>query len=45
VAIAFEDRGEETEITLTHEGFGADGLRDSHSDGWTSIFDRMAAAF
>jgi uncharacterized protein YndB with AHSA1/START domain len=45
VTIEFEEKGQETEVTLTHSGFGAEEPRDSHEGGWTQILARMAAAY
>jgi len=35
----------ETEMTLTHEGFPDNEMRDSHYEGWEGCLSRLAAAF
>jgi uncharacterized protein YndB with AHSA1/START domain len=34
----------ETEMTLTHEGFPENKMRDSHNEGWEGCLSRLAAA-
>ncbi len=41
VSVAFRDRGERTEIELTHTGFADDGLRDTHASGWLACLDEL----
>jgi uncharacterized protein YndB with AHSA1/START domain len=36
VTIEFHDRGDETEMVFTHEGFETEEGRDLHNQGWTS---------
>ena len=43
VTVEFLDRGRETEIVLTHEGFPNDQVAGFHDAGWTVSFDRVAA--
>jgi uncharacterized protein YndB with AHSA1/START domain len=39
VTLEFFDRGAQTEIVLTHEGFTSATMRDAHTMGWTGCFD------
>jgi uncharacterized protein YndB with AHSA1/START domain len=42
VTIELKELGEnETELTLTHEGFPDADLSDRHNDGWTGCLDRL----
>ncbi len=41
VTIEFFDRGEKTEVVLTHEKFPSDAARDEHNKGWTGCLDRF----
>lgn len=34
----------ETEMTLTHEGFPENDMRDRHNEGWEGCLSRLAAA-
>ncbi len=36
------DRGGQTELVLTHEGFKSEQSRDNHNGGWTSIVEKLA---
>jgi uncharacterized protein YndB with AHSA1/START domain len=36
VTVAFTERGDETEVVVTHEGFPAEDGRKGHEEGWTS---------
>jgi uncharacterized protein YndB with AHSA1/START domain len=38
VTLEFYDRGQETELSLTHEGFPRPEARDKHQGGWTGCF-------
>jgi uncharacterized protein YndB with AHSA1/START domain len=42
VTIEFYDRGEETELVLTHEHFADDAMRDRHEGGWTMSLGNLA---
>ncbi len=42
VAITFKAIGEKTEMTLRHERFENKTRRDSHKQGWTGSFDKLA---
>jgi uncharacterized protein YndB with AHSA1/START domain len=42
VTVTFKPRGAGTEMTLTHEGFIAEDMRDNHNSGWSATFDRLA---
>ncbi len=39
VTLDFADDGEGTAMTLTHEGFPSEDLRDRHNEGWCSSFN------
>ncbi|MBL6945805.1 MAG: SRPBCC domain-containing protein [Rhodospirillales bacterium] len=39
VTLEFADDGDGTEMTLTHEGFPNEDLRDRHNEGWCSSFN------
>lgn len=43
VTVEFRDRGERTQLVLTHEKFASVESRDSHEDGWNDLLGRMAA--
>lgn len=42
VSVTFRPKGAGTEMTLVHEGFIAEDLRDRHTHGWSATFDRLA---
>jgi uncharacterized protein YndB with AHSA1/START domain len=42
VTVEFHDRGNATEVVLTHEGFATDEQRARHSTGWNGCFDMLA---
>lgn len=42
VTVEFHDRGSSTEVTLTHEHFADDKVRDEHAKGWNGCLDRLA---
>lgn len=41
VDLAFADRGEATEVGLTHGPFRTEARRALHRDGWTESFDKL----
>ena len=41
VTLEFADRGEQTELTLTHERLRSVESRDNHTSGWSSIADNL----
>jgi uncharacterized protein YndB with AHSA1/START domain len=43
VTLTFKPRGAGTEMTLTHEGFITQEMRDAHILGWNRILDRLQA--
>jgi uncharacterized protein YndB with AHSA1/START domain len=43
VTIEFHDKGKETEMVFTHEGFASEESRENHNKGWTGIFEKLAA--
>lgn len=44
VTVEFRDRGNATEVVLTHELFPNAKVRDDHNKGWSSCLDRLAKA-
>lgn len=44
VSLRFHPVGSGTEMTIRHEGFSAPERRDSHRQGWTTSFDKLANA-
>jgi len=44
LTLEFLDRGGETELVLTHEGFRDEEQRDGHSKGWSAILSQLDAA-
>ena len=44
VTVEFLDRGDSTEVVLTHELFPSEKVRDEHSKGWTGSLDRLPQA-
>jgi uncharacterized protein YndB with AHSA1/START domain len=42
VALSFHDRGESTEIELTHGAFKTEERRKLHEDGWSDSFAKLA---
>lgn len=42
VTVVLRPRDEATELMLTHEGFGSDGMRDDHEKGWGGCLDRLS---
>jgi uncharacterized protein YndB with AHSA1/START domain len=43
VTIEFHERGEATEVVLTHAGILDDTERASHEKGWVAIMDKLEA--
>ena len=41
VTVEFEDLGNTTRLTLTHEGFNNQADCDDHNEGWTSLFEKF----
>ncbi len=41
VTVEFRDRGDSTELVLTHERFPSEGARDEHKKGWGGCLDRL----
>lgn len=44
VTLEFGARGQQTELTLTHEKFGSVESRDRHHDGWNRCLDALGNA-
>jgi len=44
VTVEFRDRGNSTELILTHELFPTAETRDEHTKGWTGCLDRLPTA-
>ena len=42
VSIDFIDRGKQTEIVFTHDGFQSSESRERHDGGWNGCLDRLA---
>lgn len=42
VTVEFLDRGDSTEVVLTHELFPNEKVRGDHHQGWTGCLDRLA---
>ena len=43
VTVEFHDRGGQTEVVLTQEGFASEASRLGHTKGWTSILEKLEA--
>ena len=41
VTVEFRDRGNETELVLTHERFASAQARNEHTQGWASCLNRL----
>lgn len=41
VTVEFNDRGQQTELVLTHEGFGSEESRNGHEGGWGQAIDKL----
>lgn len=44
VTVEFHERGNSTEVVLTHEGFRTTEQRDRHNMGWNGCFDMLTKA-
>ncbi|HVN68720.1 MAG TPA: SRPBCC domain-containing protein [Candidatus Binatia bacterium] len=44
LTLEFIERGEKTELVLTHEAFRDATQRDNHEHGWTAILDQLGAS-
>jgi uncharacterized protein YndB with AHSA1/START domain len=42
VTVEFHDRGDRTEVTLTHECFPDAAAKDKHREGWIGCLNRLA---
>jgi uncharacterized protein YndB with AHSA1/START domain len=45
VAVTFEARGEQTEVTLRHSGVPDDEMGRKHNEGWTWVLSMLAKRF
>jgi glutathione S-transferase len=45
VTLEFFERGDATEVVLTHSGIADDAERANHEKGWTAIMDKLESAF
>ena len=45
VTIELFERGDSTEVVLTHSGIAHDEERGKHTHGWTAIMDKLEAHF
>ena len=45
VAVTFEQRGDQTEVTLRHSGVPDDDLGRQHKDGWAWVLSALADRF
>ena len=43
VSIDFTGEGGETTLTLTHEGFPDENMRDEHQGGWVECLNNLGA--
>jgi len=41
VTVELSDRGEDTELTLTHEKLPNEQSRDNHNEGWNKVINRL----
>ena len=41
VTIEFEDRDGGTDVRLAHEQLPSEQSRDNHTDGWTSLLEKL----
>ncbi len=44
VTVMFRNRGNSTDVAVTHELFPTEKARDDHDEGWNSSLDRLAQA-
>lgn len=42
VTLTFRKAGKGTDMTIHHEGFASEERRDSHNNGWTKSFEKLA---
>jgi uncharacterized protein YndB with AHSA1/START domain len=45
VAVSFESRGEQTDVTLRHTGVPDDDMGRQHKEGWTWVLSMLAERF
>jgi uncharacterized protein YndB with AHSA1/START domain len=45
VTVTLRADGAETDLTLKHERFHDEAVRDAHNEGWTSAIDQLVALF
>jgi uncharacterized protein YndB with AHSA1/START domain len=45
VAVSFEPRGDQTEVTLRHSGVPDDDMGRKHEEGWTWMLSMLAERF
>ena len=45
VAVTFEPRGDQTEVTLRHSGVPDDEMGRRHTEGWTWVLSMLAERF
>ena len=45
MAVTFQQRGDQTEVTLRHSGVPDDELGRQHKDGWTWALSMLAERF
>ena len=45
VTLELHERGDTTELVLTHEGFATGEARDGHEQGWTSALNHLEKVF
>jgi uncharacterized protein YndB with AHSA1/START domain len=45
VTLEFHERGDATEVVLTHAGILDDQERAKHEEGWTAILDKLEAVY
>ncbi len=45
VAVTFEARGDQTEVTLRHSGVPDDAMGRQHKEGWTWVLSMLAERF
>lgn len=41
VTVEFVERGQGTEVRITHAGFASEGERNNHLQGWNDCLDRL----
>ena len=45
VTVEFHERGDATEVVLTHTGISHEGERGGHEKGWIAILEKFAATY